>query len=145
MALNGPVDPANSGKPALREEPRGLFEEILSLLGSVASYFQNLAALAGEESKEALALGLRVVLLLVVALFFAGFGYALLVIAVAFFAAHFLGVSWFWILWGFTVLHFIVTFVCFNRIKALCRTKLFESTRREITADIEALRKEKRP
>ncbi len=145
MALNGPVDPANSAKPALREEPRGLFEEILSLLGSVASYFQNLAALAGEESKEALALGLRVVLLLLVALFFAGFGYALLVIAVAFFAAHFLGVSWFWILWGFTVLHFIVTFVCFNRIKALCRTKLFESTRREITADIEALRKEKRP
>ncbi len=145
MALNGPVDPANSAKPALREEPRGLFEEILSLLGSVASYFQNLAALAGEESKEALALGLRVVLLLLVALFFAGFGYALLVIAVAFFAAHFLGVSWFWILWGFTVLHFIVTFVCFNRIKALCRTTLFESTRREITADIEALRKEKRP
>lgn len=145
MALNGPVDPANSAKPALREEPRGLFEEILSLLGSLASYFQNLAALAGEESKEALALGLRVVLLLLVALFFAGFGYALLVIAVAFFAAHFLGVSWFWILWGFTVLHFIVTFVCFNRIKALCRTKLFESTRREITADIEALRKEKRP
>jgi uncharacterized membrane protein YqjE len=145
LALNGPVDPANSAKPALREEPRGLFEEILSLLGSVASYFQNLAALAGEESKEALALGLRVVLLLLVALFFAGFGYALLVIAVAFFAAHFLGVSWFWILWGFTVLHFIVTFVCFNRIKALCRTKLFESTRREITADIDALRKEKRP
>jgi uncharacterized membrane protein YqjE len=145
LALNGPVDPANSAKPALREEPRGLFEEILSLLGSVASYFQNLAALAGEESKEALALGLRVVLLLLVALFFAGFGYALLVIAVAFFAAHFLGVSWFWILWGFTVLHFIFTFVCFNRIKALCRTKLFESTRREITADIEALRKEKRP
>lgn len=145
MALNGPVDPANSAKPALREEPRGLFEEILSLLGSVASYFQNLAALASEESKEALALGLRVVLLLLVALFFAGFGYALLVIAVAFFAAHFLGVSWFWILWGFTVLHFIVTFVCFNRIKALCRTTLFESTRREITADIEALRKEKRP
>jgi uncharacterized membrane protein YqjE len=145
LALNGPVDPANSAKPALREEPRGLFEEILSLLGSVASYFQNLAALAGEESKEALALGLRVALLLLVALFFAGFGYALLVIAVAFFAAHFLGVSWFWILWGFTVLHFIVTFVCFNRIKALCRTTLFESTRREITADIEALRKEKRP
>jgi uncharacterized membrane protein YqjE len=145
LALNGPVDPANSAKPALREEPRGLFEEILSLLGSVASYFQNLAALAGEESKEALALGLRVVLLLLVALFFAGFGYALLVIAVAFFAAHFLGVSWFWILWGFTVLHFIVTFVCFNRIKALCRTTLFESTRREITADIEALQKEKRP
>ena len=145
MALNGPVDPANSAKPALREEPRGLFEEILSLLGSVASYFQNLAALAGEESKEALALGLRVVLLLLVALFFAGFGYALLAIAVAFFAAHFLGVSWFWILWGFTVLHFLVTFVCLNRIKALSRTKLFETTRREITADIEALRKEKRP
>jgi len=145
LALNGSVNPANSAKPALREEPRGLFEEILSLLGSVASYFQNLAALAGEESKEALALGLRVGLLLLVALFFAGFGYALLVIAVAFFAAHFLGVSWFWILWGFTVLHFLVTFVCLNRIKALSRTKLFETTRHEISADIEALRKEKRP
>jgi len=145
LALNGSVNPANSAKPALREEPRGLFEEILSLLGSVASYFQNLAALAGEESREALALGLRVGLLLLVALFFAGFGYALLVIAVAFFAAHFLGVSWFWILWGVTVLHFLVTFVCLNRNKALCRTKLFETTRREITAYIDALRKEKRP
>ena len=145
MALNGPVDPANSVKPALREEPRGLFEEILSLLGSVASYFQNLAALAGEESKEALALGLRIALLLLVALFFAGFGYALLVIAVAFFAAHFLGVSWFWILGGFTALHFLVAVVCVKRIKGLCGTKLFETTRREITADIEALRKEKRP
>ena len=145
MAVNGSVDLPQSGKTGTREEPRGLIGEILSLLGSVASYFQNLAALAGEESKEALALALRVILLLLVALFFAGFGYALLVIAVAFFAAHFIGVSWFWILWGFTVLHFIVTFVCFKRIKALCRTKLFESTRREITADIEALRKEKRP
>ena len=130
MALNGPVDPANSAKPALREEPRGLFEEILSLLGSVASYFQNLAALAGEESKEALALGLRMGLLLLVALFF---------------AAHFLGVSWFWILAGFTVLHLVIAAVCVNRIKALSRTKLFETTRREITADIDALRKEKRP
>lgn len=145
MALNGSVDPANSAKPALREEPRGLFEEILSLLGSVASYFQNLAALAGEESKEALALGLRMALLLLVALFFAGFGYALLVLAVAFFAAHFLGVSWFWILAGFTALHLVIAAVCVNRIKALCRTKLFETTRREITADIDALRKEKRP
>ena len=144
MALNGPVDPANSAKPALREEPRGLFEEILSLLGSVASYFQNLAALAGEESKEALALGLRMALLLLIALFFAGFGYALLVIAVAFFAAHFLGISWFWILGGFTALHLVIAAVCVNRVKALCRTKLFEATRREITADIEALRKEKR-
>jgi len=145
LALNGSVDLPQSGKTGTREEPRGLIGEILSLLGSVASYFQNLAALAGEESKEALALALRVVLLLLVALFFAGFGYALLVIAVAFFAAHFIGVSWFWILWGFTVLHFIVTFVCFKRTKALCLTKLFESTRREITTDIEALRKEKRP
>ena len=145
MALNGPVDPANSAKPALREEPRGLFEEILSLLGSVASYFQNLAALAGEESKEALALGLRMGLLLLVALFFAGFGYALFVISIAFVAAHFLGISWFWILGGFTALHLVIAAVCVNRIKALSRTKLFETTRREISADIEALRKEKRP
>ena len=143
MALNGSVDPAKSAKPALREEPRGLYEEILSLLGSVASYFQNLAALAGEESKEAFALGLRIVLLLIAALFFAGFGYALLVIAVAFFAAHFLEVSWLWILGGFTMLHFLVAAVCVNRIKGLCGTKLFETTRREISADIEALRKEK--
>jgi hypothetical protein len=54
LALNGSVDPANSAKPALREEPRGLFEEILSLLGSVASYFQNLAALAGDLVSNAL-------------------------------------------------------------------------------------------
>ena len=84
-------------------------------------------------------------LLVLVALFFAGFGYAMLVIAVVFFAAHFLGVFWLWILGGFTALHLVIAAVCVYRIKALCRTNLFESTRREISADIEALRKEKRP
>lgn len=145
MAGNGSVDLPKSANTGTREAPRGLFGEFLSLLGSVARYFQALGALAGEESKEALALGLRLLVMLLAALFFAAFGYVLLVIAVAFFAAHVLGISWLWILGGFTALHLIIAFVCANHVKTHRHTPIFEATRREIAADLESLRKNPKP
>lgn len=145
MAGNATVGLPKSGETRLKEEPRGLFGEILAFLGSIARYLQILAALAGEESREALALGLRFGVMLIAALFFAGFGYVLLVVSAAFFAAHFLGVSWFWILGGFAALHLILAVFCAWRVKAFCKTPLFEATRREISNDLEALRKNQRP
>ena len=145
MAGKGSVDLPQSGKTGTREEPRGLLGEIQSLLGSLTRYFQALGALAGEESKEALALGLRLGLALIAALFFAGFGFVLLVITVAFFAANVLGVSWLWILGGFTALHLLLALICVNQVRKHFRTPIFEATRREISNDLETLRKTPKP
>ena len=114
-------------------------------MGSIGRYFQALTALAGEESREALALGLRLAIMLAAALFFAAFGYVLLVIAIAFFAAHFLGISWLWLLGGFTLLHLLIAFICAKHVKDHSRTPLFESTRREIARDLENLSKRSNP
>ena len=83
--------------------------------------------------------------MLLAALFFAAFGYVLLVIAVAFFAAHFLGISWLWILGGFTALHLILAYVCANHVRRHRNTPIFDATRREIAADLETLRKNPKP
>lgn len=141
MAVNGSVEAAKGPQ----DEPRGLFGEFLSLLGSIARYFQALGALAGEESKEALALGVRLLVMLLAALFFAAFGYVLLVIAVAFFAAHILGISWLWILGGFTALHLVIAYVCANHVRTHRHTPVFETTRREIAADLQALSNRQKP
>lgn len=145
MAGNGSIELPKSGNTDRRETPRGLVAELLSLLGSFARHIQALGALAGEESREALALGLRLGVMLLAALFFAAFGYVLLILAVAFVAAHVLGISWLWILGVFTVVHFILAYVCANHVRTHARTPLFASTRREISADLESLRKRPQP
>lgn len=145
MAGNGSLDLPKSGKHGPARESQGLFSELLSLLGSIARYFQALGALAGEESREALALGLRLAVMLFAALFFAAFGYVLLILAVAFLAANVFGISWLWILGGFTAIHLVLAYVCANHVKTHFRTPLFESTRREISADLENLRKRGQP
>ncbi len=145
MAGNGSIDLPKTGNTAHREEPRGLVAELLSLLGSFARHIQALGALAGEESREAVALGVRLGVMLLAALFFAAFGYVLLLLAVAFFAAHILGISWLWILGAFTLLHFVLAYVCANHVRTHARTPIFATTRREISADLESLRKRQQP
>ena len=133
---------ANSGP---RRESQGLISELLSLFGSVARYFQALGALAGEESREAIGLGLRLAVMIFAALFFAAFGYVLLILAIAFLAATIFGISWLWILGGFTAIHLVLAYICANHVRTHCRTPLFECTRREISADLENLRKRGQP
>ena len=145
MAGNGSIDLPETGKSAKREEPRGLVAELLSLLGSFARHIQALSALAGEESREALALGVRLGVMLLAALFFAAFGYVLLILAVAFFAAHVLGISWLWILGAFTLVHLLLAYICANHVRRHARTPIFETTRREISVDLESLRKRPQP
>ena len=145
MAGNGSIDLPKSGHTAHREEPRGLVAELLSLLGSFARHIQALGALAGEESRDAMALGVRLGVMLIAALFFAAFGYVLLILALAFLAATVFGVSWLWIVGGFTAIHFVLAYICANHVRTHARTPIFETTRREISEDLESLRKRRQP
>ena len=119
--------------------------ELLSLVGSLGRYVQAMGSLAGEESREAAALGVRLLVMLLAALFFAAFGYILLIFAVAFFAAFVLGISWLWILGGFTVLHALLAYVCARHVKVHSRTPIFEETRREVARELESLRTSSEP
>jgi uncharacterized membrane protein YqjE len=145
LAGNGSIDLPKTGNSATREEPRGLVAELLSLLGSFARHIQALGALAGEESREALALGVRLGIMLLAALFFAAFGYVLLILALAFLAATVFGISWLWIMGAFTLVHFALAYICANHVRRHARTPIFETTRREISADLDSLRKRPQP
>lgn len=119
--------------------------EAMSLVGSLGRYIQAMGALAGEESREAAALGIRLLVMLLAALFFAAFGYILLIIGAAFFSAFVLGISWLWILGAFTLLHGVLAYVCARHVKIHSRTPIFVETRREVTQDLESLRKSSAP
>ena len=117
----------------------------MSLVGSFGRYVQAMGALAGEESREAAALGVRLLVMFLAALFFAAFGYILLVFAVAFFAAFVLGISWLWILGVLTALHGLLAYICARHVKVHSRTPVFAETRREVARDLESLRKSSAP
>lgn len=126
-------------------EPRGLIDGLLSLFGSFGRYFEAISALAGEEAREAGAVYLRLAVMLAAALFFAAFGYVLLLLFSAFLIATLFGVSWIWILLGFTILHILVTAICAVHVKNHWRTPVFPATRSEISRDLDALRGGRQP
>jgi uncharacterized membrane protein YqjE len=127
--------------PGVRPVPgrRGLIDVLLSLVGSFGRYFEAISALAGEEAREAGALYLRLAIMLAAALFFAAFGYILLLLFAAFLIAMVFHVSWIWILLGFTVLHLVVAFVCATHVKNHWRTPVFSATKSELSRDLNAL------
>lgn len=126
------------GRPA--SEPRGFLEELLSLVGSLGRHFEALGALAGEEAREAAALYLRLAIMLGAALFFAAFGYILLILFAAFLLATVFHAHWIWILLGFTLLHLLLAFLAALHVKNHWRTPVFPATRGEISRDFEALK-----
>ena len=134
----------SASKPELDRRstpPRGLMAEILSLIGSSGRYLQAILALAGEESREAMALYTRLLVMLAAAFFFAALGYILLVIAVVFLAAQILGISWLAIFSALTIIHGLAAYLCARHVRDYSRSPLFTITRREITRDLEALQK----
>ena len=131
------------GRPV--PEPRGLIDGLLSLFGSFGRYFEAIGALAGEEAREAGELFLRLAVMLAAALFFAAFGYVLLLFFVAFLVAAVFHVSWIWILLGLTALHFLVAIICAVHVKNHWRTPVFPATRSEISRDLDALRGGRNP
>ncbi|MCK9588055.1 MAG: phage holin family protein [Terrimicrobiaceae bacterium] len=135
--------PVPGGHPV--SEPRGLLDGLLSLVGSFGRYFEAIGALAGEEAREAAALYLRLAVMLAAALFFAAFGYVLLLLFAAFLIAAIFPVSWLWILLGFTILHLLVAVICATHVKTHWRTPVFPATKGEISRDLEALRGGREP
>jgi len=114
--------------------------ELLSLFGSFGRYFEALGALVGEEAREAGALYLRLAVMLAAALFFAAFGYVLLLLFAAFLIALVFHVAWIWILLGFTVLHLLGAFLCASHVRNHWRTPVFSATKGEISRDLESLK-----
>lgn len=118
---------------------RGVVAELLSLVGSLGRHVQALSALASEEGKEALALYLRLAVMLAAALLFAAFGYVILLIFVAFLIATVFNVAWIWILLGLTIFHFLIAFICANHVRNHWQTPVFASTTNEIKRDLASL------
>ena len=74
---------------------------------------QGLLQLAGLETKEAALVGLRLLILLIVAaVCVAIFGYLLSLFFVAFLLAIVFQISWIWISLGLALLHFVVVAFC---------------------------------
>jgi len=119
--------------------PKGLLTEFLSLTGSVGRHIQALLDLAGEESKEALALYLRLAIMLGAALVFLVFGYVLSLLFVVFVIEALFQISWVWITLALALLHFVVAYICANHVRKHFRSPIFEITRRELKKDFETL------
>ena len=122
-----------------------MIDGLLSLFASFGQYFEAIGALAGEEAREAGELYLRLAVLLAAALFFAAFGYVLLLLFAAFLIATVFHVSWMWILLGFTILHFLVAVFCAVQVKCHWRTPVFPATKSEISRDLETLKGARNP
>jgi len=106
---------------------------------------ESLGALAGEEAREAGALALRLAVILFAALFFAAFGYVLLVISAAFLIAAVFHIAWVWILSGFVLIHMVLALLCANHVRVHWRTPVFTATKEEISRDLDALRGGRKP
>lgn len=124
---------------------RGLVGDLLSLGGSLGRHVQALVELAGVESREALALYLRLAVMLGAALVFLVFGYVLLLLFISFLCAAVFGISWVWISLALAVLHFLVAFVCANHVRTHMKSPVFESTRAELRRDFEQLKRTSPP
>ncbi len=119
---------------------RGLVAELLSLVGSFGRHVQSLGALAGEEAREAGALYLRLAIMLFAAIFFAAFGYVLVLLFLAFLIATIFHVAWIWILLGFSILHLLGAFLCASHVKNHWHTPVFSATASEIRRDLDSLK-----
>lgn len=121
-------------------EPSGISAGALRLFGSITRHLQSLIALAGLEGREALALYVRLAIVLGAALFFAAFGYIFVILSLAFAIAHFFHVAWLWISLGLAVLHLLLALIGGLYLKKHFRTPIFRGTAEEIRKDTAALR-----
>ena len=118
---------------------RGLAAAFLSFWGSAGRHLQALAELAGLEGKEALALYVRLAIMLGAAVIFAVFAYVLGLLFVAFLVATVFAVSWLWILLALAVIHIAVALVCADHVRRHIRSGIFVATRSELKKDFDAL------
>ena len=123
--------PPSPGRPATR----GLIGELLGLLGSLGDHLQDLVALAGVESREAVGIYVRVAIFLILALILVIFGYAFIVLFIAFALAALFQVGWIWITLGLAGLHIAGAIGCFLYVKARLKAPVFAATSVELRKD----------
>jgi uncharacterized membrane protein YqjE len=118
----------------------GVVPELRALAGSVLQYAIGLISLAGWEAREAGTHLLRLILILLGALFLLLVGYLFLLLFFVFFLSRWLGVEWVWIALTLAGVHGGTGLVGLWRFsRAICKP-VFSSTLAEIKKDIEILR-----
>ncbi len=91
------------------------------------------------ETKEAVGLYVRLIVMLLAALLFVLLGWILLLLTIAFLIAMFTSIAWVWIALGFTLFHFLVAILCATHVKKHFSTPVFQTTSAEIRKDLELL------
>ncbi len=135
------ADPAYpSPEPSGPGTTRGALAELLSFAGSLGRHIDALLALAGHETKEAAALYLRLVILLVAAVAFVILGYIFLLLFIAFLLAAVFGINWIWITLGLALLHLLGAAVCALHVRNHLPTPVFTSTSAELKRDFATLK-----
>ncbi len=124
-------------------QSRGLTAGLLSFWGSAGRHVLAVVELAGIEGKEAIALYVRLAVMLIAALIFLVFGYFLALLFVVFLIATIFGVSWLWIFLGLGLLHFLLAFLCATHVRTHMKTPVFAATTAEIRKDLESMKSAK--
>jgi len=118
----------------------GILPDGLRLVGSLARHVQALVAVAGAEGRDALALYVRLAIMLVAALLFLAVAYFSILFFLAFAISTLFGVSWIWITLGLAVFHLLIALMCATHVRSHFRTPVFSVTGTEIKKDLAALR-----
>ncbi|MGH8046418.1 MAG: phage holin family protein [Chthoniobacterales bacterium] len=133
--MTAPTDPGPPPAPQT-----GIAAEAMRLFASVTQHIQSLAALAGVEGREAVALYLKIAIALGVAIFFAAFGYIFVLLFLAFALVEFFHAGWLWISLGFAAAHLLGALIAALYVKKHCCTPVFRGISAEIRKDVAALR-----
>lgn len=118
----------------------GIIPDGLRLVGSVVRHLQALGAIAGAEGRDAVALYIRLAVMLGAAILFLGLGYVFLLVFITFAIATLFGVAWIWITLGIAVIHLFIAVMCATHVRSHFRTPVFSVTGAEIKKDLAKMR-----
>lgn len=131
---------ANQGGNPSPPMTSGILPDGLRLIGSLVRHVQALGAVAGAEGRDAVALYVRLAVMLVASLLFLAVAYFSILFFLAFAIAALFGVSWIWITLGLAAFHLLIAFWCATHVRSHFRTPVFSITGAEIRKDLAALR-----
>jgi len=131
---------ANAGGHQAPPKTAGILPDGLRLVGSLVRHIQALGAVAGAEGRDAVALYVRLAVMLVAALLFLAVAYFSILFFLAFAVSALFGVSWIWITLGLALFHLLIAFWCATHVRSHFRTPVFSVTGSEIRKDLAALR-----
>src|SRR5437762_12971433 len=90
----------------------GLWQNLMSLIGALAQFFESRFELAARESKAALVHLLTLIGCLLAAAVLALLGYLFLIVCLMIAIAHWMEISWTWTVLVASLLHFAGALLC---------------------------------